>query len=400
MFCISVSFKKASLMLREQMAFSQQEQKKFLSQLMTSGIINGGVIVSTCNRSELYLTGVHTEEESPAQGAAFQGKRRETIENLLSEFKQIDKEFIKKYCLYYQGEKAVKHLFKVVCGLDSMVLGEDQILHQVKEAYLFSDENGFTDSELNIIFQNGFHCAKQSKSLTKLSNTPISVGTLTANTIEHYMKDAEKKEKVLVIGATGKIGSIVVRNLVDKGFCVIATKRKKYSAHELFLQDDIKMRWIDFERRYEFLSEVSAVVSATSSPHYTLTKEEFQKNAGKGKQYLLIDLAVPYDIDKEIGEEKHISLLDIDYFKTCSEKNSNIKQSEIEKVNYIIQECVDDVMKELYVQSFKYKIAMKDRDRQEQWFNKMIYYLKDVLNSRQLLQILEKIYQNEVENVK
>ncbi|MFQ9515858.1 MAG: glutamyl-tRNA reductase [Eubacterium sp.] len=461
MFCISVNFKKTPLPLRQQFAFSEKEKKIFLSELMTENSIKGGVIVSTCNRSELYLTGDNI--------------RRETVENLLSEFKQIDREIIKKYSLYYEGKKAVRHLFKVACGLDSMVLGEDEILHQVKESYLFSKENGFTDSELNIIFQSSFHCAKQSKSETELSKTPISIGTLTANTIENYMKDnlsdvqkensetdVGQKGRVLVIGATGKIGSIVVKNLISKGIHVIATKRKKYSENELFFQNNSKVQWIDFECRYEYIKEVNVIVSATSSPHYTLTKQEFvnykekppqgvalrrqdkekppqgaalrRQDREKDRNFLLIDLAVPYDIDKEIGEEKQIFLLDIDYFKTRSKENSNIKQGEVEKVKHMIEKYVNDVMKELYVLNFKVKMSGRDKGRppqgialrrqdkekppqgvalrrqdeekppqgkalrrqDEQWFDKMIYYLKDILDSEQFLQVLNKIYQEEM----
>ena len=143
MFCISVSFKKTPLQIRQQFAFSKEEHRSFLSGLVEKKGMTGGVIVSTCNRSEIYFTGG-------------QGKMDE-VEEFLSSFKQINKENIKKYCLYYQGKKAVRHLFQVTCGLDSMVLGEDEILHQVKEAYLFANNNGYTNSELNIIFQGAFN---------------------------------------------------------------------------------------------------------------------------------------------------------------------------------------------------------------------------------------------------
>lgn len=174
MFCISISFKKTPLEIRQRFAFSIEQQKELLGKLINDNIITGGVIVSTCNRSELYFT--------KGEGAV------EAVEQAISSYKQIDEESIKKYGLYYQGKKAVRHLFKVVCGLDSMVLGEDEIFRQVKEAYLFANNQGFTNSRLNILFQGAFNCAKLSKSETKLSNTPVSIGTLTANAIEEYLK--------------------------------------------------------------------------------------------------------------------------------------------------------------------------------------------------------------------
>jgi glutamyl-tRNA reductase len=387
MFCISVSFKKTPLEIRQQFAFSKEEHIAFLSYLINKQIITGGIIVSTCNRSEMYFTGNVSEFEM--------------IENELSDYKHISKENIKKYSLYYQGKKAVRHLYKVSCGLDSMVLGEDEVLRQVKEAYLLAEEKGFTNSELNIIFQGAFNCAKLSKSETRLSNTPVSIGTLTANAIEEYLKSTVEKstyqtsihhQKVLLIGATGKIGSIVTKNLIAKGIYVIGTRRSVNRGEELFLQDNDNMEWIEFDKRYEMVSKVEVIVSATSSPHYTLTKEEFLRHRGQ-KNYLLIDLAVPYDLDKELGIVQGIALLDIDYFKTLSEENSNIKFGEMEKVEHILDECVEEVLKKLYMRDFQEK--MNDK-YEEKWFQKMLFYLRDVLDSEQLQEVLDKIYHQEM----
>lgn len=385
MFCISVSFKKTPLQIRQQFAFSKEEHRSFLSGLVEKKGMTGGVIVSTCNRSEIYFTGG-------------QGKMDE-VEEFLSSFKQINKENIKKYCLYYQGKKAVRHLFQVTCGLDSMVLGEDEILHQVKEAYLFANNNGYTNSELNIIFQGAFNCAKLSKTTTKLSNTPVSIGTLTANAVEEYQKKLFGKTggSVLVIGATGKIGSIVAKDLIAKGIPVIGTGRKRYQPEGLFLQNNDNMEWLDFEKRYDAVTMVTAIVSATSSPHYTLTKEEFLHRADGMLSYLMVDLAVPCDIDKELGREDNITLLDIDYFKTLSKRNSNIKLEELDKADSILKECVEEVLKKLYIRDFKEKMAEKC---EEKWFQKMTYYLRDVLDSDQLLEVFDRIYHNEMQDVR
>ena len=384
MFCISVSFKKTPLQIRQQFAFSEDEQENFLSELIEKKGIGSGIIISTCNRSEIYFTG---EWENVSE-----------IEDAISLFKQVKKEDIKRYCLYYQGRKAVQHLFRVTCGLDSMVLGEDEILHQVKDAYLSASNEGYTNSELNIIFQGAFHCAKISKTATKLSNTPVSVGTLTANAIEKYQKEVSPKTdgSVLVIGATGRIGSIVAKDLIAKGISVIGTSRKRHQSEEIFLQNSTNMEWLDFENRYDAVNRVSAIVSATTSPHYTLTKEKFIHHAEEGSPYLLIDLAVPYDIDKELGKAENITLFDIDYFKTMSEKNSNIKIGEIDKAETILQKCVEDVMKKLYIRNFKEKMAEK---YEEIWFQKMLCYLKDVLESDRLLEVLDRIYHNEMQDI-
>lgn len=380
MFCLSVSYRTTPLPVRQRFAFTVTEQQEFLAKLAENREIQGGVVLSTCNRSELYVSGApHCME---------------TVEELLAACKNIHKETIKKNALYYQGEKAVRHLFRVACGLDSMVLGEDEILRQVKEAYLSAARSGYTDSELNIIFQGAFNCAKLSKSGTRLSNTPVSIGTLTANRVEEYLKKTAHKnrDKVLVIGATGKIGSIVTKDLTAKGINVIGTRRKRQQVQGIFVREDACMEWLDFEDRYEALQQAAAVVSATSSPHYTLTYEAFARYAPEGEEFLLVDLAVPCDIDKAVGRRNGITLLDIDHFRALSAENTNIRLGELDKAEGILQECVEDVLKKLYLREFHGKLANR---YEEKWFEQMISYLKDVLDSRQLLEVLERIYQKE-----
>lgn len=377
MFCISVSFKKTPLDIRQRFAFSWEEQDDFLKHLKQREIITGGVMVSTCNRSEIYFTGA----ENPVG----------LVEKELSAWKQIETGQIKKYCLYYTDAGAVRHLFKVACGLDSMVLGEDEILHQVKEAYLFANNHGYTNSDLNIIFQGAFNCAKLSKSSTRLSNTPVSIGTLTANTVENYLCGEERQQgTVLVIGATGKIGSIVAKDLTAKGISVIGTSRKHHTQDGIFLTDNIE--WVDFESRYDYVQQADAVVSATASPHYTLTLEEFRKKAAQGNRQLLIDLAVPFDIDKEIGKFTGITLLDMDYFKTLAKENRNIKLGELDKAEHILEECAEEVLKKLYLRDFKEKIGIK---YEEEWFRKMTCYLREVLDSEPFFEVLQRIYDKE-----
>ena len=438
MLCISVSYKKTTGELRQRFSFSQDEQKEFLHRLTDDRIISGGVILSTCNRSELYITvnrkekedhSVHAEEEI---GFGAVGRTLSQIEELFAEYKGLSRNEIRKNCLFYHGKQAVLHLYKVVCGLDSMVLGEDEILHQVKEAYQASQGIGVVDGELNILFQGAFNCAKLSKSETHISETPISIGTLTANYIEEYLKvrmqednrktahnnkqedknvtakmhkpaddnevmdcnrdkgDADACGRVLVIGASGQIGSIVAKDLIAKNIPVIGTSRSHTSDDRLWRSDE--MTWISFGSRYEYINNVSVIVSATKSPHYTLTVNEFREERGDSRSILLVDLAVPYDIDRDIEKEKGVKLIGIDHFKELSEKNSVLKLSEAKKMESIVSECVEDVLKRLYIRNFQ--ALMPER---EEWFSKMIFYLKTSLDSDTLLRVLERIYSQECE---
>lgn len=374
MFCISVSFKKTPANVRQRFAFSKEEAKVFLDKLIKEQWITGGVIVSTCNRSECYFTG----------SRAYLSK----IENWFAGYKKIDREWMKQYCLYYSGKRAIQHLYKVTAGLDSMVLGEDEILRQVKEAYLFAKEQGFANSELNIIFQGAFNCAKQTKSETAISNTPVSIGTLTANMVETYLKEKKLPKKVLVIGATGKIGSIVAKDLISKGISVTGTTRSHIGEGGVMLQGAEGIAWIPFDKRYEAIFGVAVVVSATGSPHYTITKDAFEKNCGKAQEYLMVDLAVPYDIDQDLAQLDGVMLYDIDYFENISSENYNIKLNEIDKVKRILADCVEEVQKKLLIREFQVK---REKAFQEKWFRKMISYLREALDSEQLEMVLTKI---------
>ena len=374
MFCISVSFKKTPANVRQRFAFSKEEAKVFLDKLIKEQWITGGVIVSTCNRSECYFTGCR----------AYLSK----IENWFVGYKKIDREWMKQYCLYYSGKRAIQHLYKVTAGLDSMVLGEDEILRQVKEAYLSAKEQGFVNSELNIIFQGAFNCAKQTKSETAISNTPVSIGTLTANMVETYLKEKKLPKKVLVIGATGKIGSIVAKDLISKGISVTGTTRSHIGEGGVMLQGVEGIAWIPFDKRYEAIFGVAVVVSATGSPHYTITKDAFEKNCGKAQEYLMVDLAVPYDIDQDLAHLDGVMLYDIDYFENISSENYNIKLNEIDKAKRILADCVEEVQKKLLIREFQVK---QEKAFQEKWFRKMISYLREALDSEQLEMVLTRI---------
>ncbi len=373
MFCISVSHKTTPLNIREQFNFNQTEQDEFSSNLIRSGIVSACVILSTCNRSEIYFTGQQDCDEY--------------VESAIAEYKKIEDIDIKKHYLVYSEMKAVEHLFKVTCGLDSMVLGEDEILHQVKEAYLFSSDKGYTDSELNIIFQGAFNCSKTIKTNTVLSKTPVSIGTLTANKVEEFLKDQSRNSTVLIVGATGKIGSIVAKNLIDKNICVVGTSRKHKSETEVILgSSDIEI--IEFDKRYEYANRIDVIISATTSPHYTFTYGEYISVACNKTRKLIIDLAVPSDVDKKIGKLEYVELLDIDYIKNTSKENNHIKLGELEKAKLLLEECVEDTVKTVYIRAFK---SGNQQHVEEEWFDKMIYYLRETLDSEQFGSVLKKI---------
>ncbi|MDE6615978.1 MAG: hypothetical protein K2K35_05375, partial [Lachnospiraceae bacterium] len=228
-----------------------------------------------------------------------------------------------------------------------------------------------------------------------------SIGTITANTIEKYIEENINRDnfpgkKVLVIGITGKTGGIVARDLAAKGIQVTGTTRKRGLAAGTWWHGSRLVEVTGFEERYKYIGQVCAVVSATTSPHYTLTYNEYLRNAADNQEKLLIDLAVPYDIDRRLAGLKNIKLLDIDYFNTLSKENTNIKLGELGKAEETVKECVENTMKKIYIRDFLARVkedaVLSDKFNKEKWFRDMVYYLKDVLGSGGFKDVLERIY--------
>ena len=377
MYCISISHKTAPINVRELFSFTQEEQVAFGKIVLQESNISGCVIVSTCNRSEIYFSG--------EDNAVF------VMERIISKYKNINKEDRSKYCHIYSDKGAIKHLFRVTCGLDSMVLGEDEILRQVKESYIRALENNITSNELNMVFQGALNSSKLIKTDTKFSKTPVSIGTLTANEVINFLQK-NKAQNVLIVGVTGKIGSIVAKNLSCKeGINIVGTSRK-HNTYDESIIDCQNIRKVNYEERYKYLEEADVIVSATTSPHYTFTFNEVSKILqANRKNRLFIDLAVPGDIDVEIRTIKEVEVLNIDYFEKAAEKNNLIKLKEIDKVELILSSKVDETLKNIYFQEFNNHIEEVVKNIEDNGLNNMIYKLKDSLDSEQLKAVLDTL---------
>jgi len=376
MHCISISHKTTPVNIRELFSFSVDEQLEFEKQLLQGEKLRGCVIVSTCNRSEIYFSGDKIAID--------------IVEKQLAEFKKAKQSEIRKYFNVYSNDGAVRHLFRVACGLDSMVLGEDEILRQVKDAYELSLNNKFSNVELNLAFQGALNSAKAIKADTKLSNTPVSIGTLTANKIIDYLKTKENS-KVLIVGITGKIGSIVAKNLCSKDMSIIGTSRSHNRSNELFSNSG-NIEISDYKDRYKFLKIADVIVSATTSPHYTFTYDEVSnvlKDCTSNK--LFIDLAVPGDIDKDILNIEGMDIVDIDYFEKASKENNRIKLKEVDKAQIILDKCIDETLKNMRFQEFHTSIDKVTKKVHEKGFPYVLYQLKRSLNSEQLGILLDSL---------
>lgn len=400
-YSINISHKTAPVEIRELVSLSRNEKIDFLTHVKELTCISECVLITTCNRTELYLVG---SEEA----VTFSFK-------LLTDIKQVDYTTITKYILRYEEVNAIKHLFKVTSGLDSMVIGEDEILGQVKEDFALAKEVGTTGYYLNTIFRDAISCGKLVKTKTKLSKTPVSIGTLTANAVFSFQLDdnnentlknmvsnentTDKKlfakeyeeKKVLIIGLSGKMGTIIMKNLYNqKGIHITGTiRRHNLPAEVMFIYPQVNM--IDYKDRYDKIKEADIIISATSSPHYTVTYHELKNYIKDNKKRLFIDLAVPKDIDKDITKLAGVELIDIDYFKKLSEKNNQIKLKEVEIAELIIEEQVEELLKEITFRNFLPSMSEVKHIFSENSLESILYQLKNNISSSELKVILESL---------
>ena len=299
MFCISLTFRDADVDLREQYSWDEQVPDS----------LSKGVFLSTCNRVEVYGVG----DLYPLVGTWFSG--------------------VKSRLALYEGENAVRHLFKVAAGLDSMVLGEDEILGQVKTAFQDAQNAGRTDYELNTIFKSAITAAKRVKTDTKLSKTSVSVATLAASACSQYAEALDGPCKVVIVGASGEIGGKLAKDLLSIGKCQVAATVRKHR-----VPDDVER--INYEDRYSHMAEADIIISATRCPYFTVTADRLAEFPEKKRLY--IDLAVPRDIDPAL-----VPVITVDDLRELANKNNEIKQGEVPYAEAILEEELQTLYKDL-----------------------------------------------------
>ena len=363
--CISISHKTAASARRQRCCIPGEKTEDFRQEILAAAGVDECVALSTCNRTEIYVPG--------------EGNRFHVLEEALARATGCDGEWIRGVDRRYQGRKALQHLFRVVCGMESMVIGEDEILGQVRDAYISAKEAGCTGYELNCIFQAALACAKRVKTETLLSKTSVSVATLAANEV---FRLPLPHKTVLLMGSSGQMGGIILKNLLSQeNIRIIATIR---SHNGLLQSSSPRVKNVPYQERYAYLREADAVISATASPHYTLTAGRVGEVLGRDretKERLFVDISMPPDMDAEIGRLEHCRLVALDEIKSLAEENNRLKQQALADAEEILAEELEMLVKTL---SF-HRFTEADRNWKERYAQcpaeKLLYLLRDELDS-------------------
>ena len=388
---IGISHHNTPLAVRELFAFPAEKQQELMKEMIARDIAEECVIISTCNRTEVYIY------------TACPGGNFTELQDLVLEFADAqDVENIGDYIRFYNGSKAVRHLFHVAAGLESMVMGEDQILGQVKRAHDQARETGTCGVYLNTLFRYAVTAAKKVKTETDLSRTSVSTATMAIKAAEQGLGTLHGK-KVMIIGASGKIGSTVLKNLqcID-GAEVYITSRNMGQAGEDH-HHKITYRVMEYEKRYELVNEMDAIISATSSPHYTLTYSKMAEKLVTEKPRVLVDLAVPIDIEAKVEKLPGIMRYDIDDFQELARTNNEKKQHEVVAADQILDEVQMDFERWMVFQLSLPKIEqlkkrmLEEAEKKgfERAIDKMLYKLRDHSEPSELYAFFSHMEEND-----
>jgi glutamyl-tRNA reductase len=322
---IGLSHHSAPVALRERFAFEDARVPAVLEMLRNARVAEEAVLLSTCNRVEIYAV---TSTEPPA---AF---------DHLREFLIMAKDYSDPLTdeLYTLGEPhSLHHLFKVACGLDSMVLGETEILGQLKKAYDVALQHGHTGSRLNKAFQKAFNVAKQIRTETNIQRGSISVGSVAVELAEKiFSKLADRS--VMVIGA-GDTSEKAARALLSRGARQVIVANRSYDKAALLAQE-LGGRAVRFDDWAQEGENIDIVISSTSAPHYVLDrrKVELLMKKRRNRPLLLIDIAVPRDIEPEVNFMENVFLYNIDDLQSIADDYLKQRRQEVARCEQIIRE--------------------------------------------------------------
>ncbi|MGI9952945.1 glutamyl-tRNA reductase [Moorellaceae bacterium AZ2] len=326
---IGLNHRTAPVEIREKLAFPRHALPSALSDLRSQQGIEGNVILSTCNRTEIYLT---TPEWDKGVG---------TVKKFLGRRCGLDIPALQDYLYIYTFHEAVRHLFRVAAGLDSMILGEAQVLGQVAEAYEAARNTGATNSVLNNLFQQAIAAGKRVRTETRIDHNTLSVSYAAVELARRVFGGDLTGRTVLVIGA-GKMSTLAARYLRDNGVTTVLVSNRSYD-RAAALAGTIGGRAVRLDDLEEILPQADIVISCTAASHYIIHTEQIAR-ARKGREHnplMLIDIAVPRDIDPSVGELPGVRLFDIDDLEQVITNNLEERKKAAQRAELIITEEVE-----------------------------------------------------------
>lgn len=376
---VGLNYQTAPVEVREQFTWKTEELGLAVSQLKETTSILECVIVSTCNRTEIYAVVDKLERYT------------HYIRSFMEKWFKLPREQFKPYLYTYTKQDAVRHLLKVVTGLDSLVIGETQILGQVRDAFLLAQKLKATGVMFNMLFKQAITFAKRAHYETAISENPVSVSTAAIELGRQVVGSYEGKQ-VMILGA-GKMSELAAKYLVYHGAQrLIVVNRTVQKASELAAKYNGEAS--PMEELAQRLAEVDVVMSCTSSEKYVITVEQVEAvlKLRQGRPLVMIDIAVPRDIDPVIAHLPEVQLFNMDHLESAIKGYLDDRRKEADKIIGMIDEEIEVFetwMRTLGVSPVIQALQMKSAMIHEETMQSLLKKLPD-LDERQV-KVIQKL---------
>lgn len=305
--------KNTEIYIREKLTVKSNRKDEILENFLEK--FKEVVILNTCNRTEIYFN--------------YSEKNTEVLKEIF-EILEWDKE-LKDYIFYKEGEDVYRHLFEVACGYHSKIVGEDQILGQIKDAYKDSIEVGACNKELGRLFQEAITCGKKFRNEAKLYEIPVSSVSIAVSNLVN-----NKNESVMVIGY-GAVGTLAIKYLLSHNIPnIYLALRNKRKAMDL---EETSVKIIDFDDRREYINEVDCIISCTSAPFTVINKEDVHE---EGKPLVIYDMSVPMDVHKDVALLDRVNVYNIDEISKIEDENKSLRVERMNSNKYIVEKYIKE----------------------------------------------------------
>jgi glutamyl-tRNA reductase len=334
LFITGLNHRTAPVEVRERLAFEETALPLALGKLKQRPGLLEGMILSTCNRVEVTVA---AEEKADAEA---------TVEHFLADSRSVERSWVSPYLYRHDGQDAVRHLFRVASSLDSMVVGEPQILGQLKNAYALAKECGAISGFLDLVMTRAFNVAKRVRSETDIGENAVSVSYAAVELAREIFGSLAGK-RVLLIGA-GKMAESAARHLRRSGVSdILVANRTRARADAL--AEEFQGRAIDYQNFLQSMPDVDILLASSGAQDYILTREEMRGVIGRrrNRPMFLIDIAVPRNIEPSVNELDNVFLYDIDDLEKVVSTNMQGRIEVAAQAEDIIREEVERMMARL-----------------------------------------------------
>lgn len=329
---VGLSHKTAQVEIREKLAFSPTQMEKPLNALLALDGVTEGVIVSTCNRVEIYIT-----TRDIAGGIA-------RVKRFLADYHNFPLDVLEQHIYALHGEEAIRHVFRVASSLDSMVVGEPQILGQIKTSYGYAAEYRSSGIILNRFLHKAFSVAKRVRTETKIASSAVSVAFAAVELAKKIFNDLSDKT-VMLIGA-GEMCELAAKHFLNSGVRGLMVTNRTFERAEK-LADEFDGKAVRFDELFDQLHKADIILSSTGAPHTIIGAGDLEEVMRRRRQkpMFFIDIAIPRDIDPGVNDVENVYLFTVDDLQEVVASNLQQRKEEANKAENIVNEEIGQFFK-------------------------------------------------------